>query len=208
MKKLIRVLLDVTRPSAADFLARSNAVYTGLNLNPAYPRPPVPMTEFRTAIDTYSAALTAALDGGAKAIAERNAAAQALRQMLRKLAHYVEAACNDDLTTLLSSGFQPVTTTRSRPLPVSDAIRKIVFAAGQAQVTLVKTPDAVSYELRWAAIDSGGSRGEWTTHPVPSTLPFTVAGLIPGTTYLFQARGVTRQNGVTPWSESITRICT
>src|SRR5262245_61531013 len=103
MKTMIRVLLDLTRMTAAVFLARANAVYAGLNLNPAYPNPPIPLPVLRTAIDDYAAAITAALDGGAKAIAQRNALGETLYRMLRKLAHYVEANCGDDLPTLLSS---------------------------------------------------------------------------------------------------------
>jgi hypothetical protein len=210
MTKLIRVLLDLTRMAAADLLARANAIYAGLNLNPAYPNPPIPMHELRLAIDDYSAAITAALDGGAKAIAQRNASGEALSRMLRKLAHYVEANCNGDMTTFLSSGFQPKITARARAHTVSESIRKVAPgpATGQAVVTLVKVPDAVSYELRWAAIASGGSPGDWTNQPVPSTRAFTVTGLTPGTTYTFQARAVTRYSGLTDWSESVTRICT
>jgi len=210
MKKLIRVLLDLTRMAAADLLARANAVYAGLNGNLAYPNPPVPMPEFRLAIDGFSAALTAALDGGAKAVAQRKAAAETLCRMLRQLAHYVEANCNDDMTTFLSSGFPAATAVRTKALPVSEAIRKTVFGptSGQAQVTLVKVPDAASYELRWAAVGAGGSPGEWTNHPVPSTRPVSLSGLTPGTTYVFQARALTRSNGYTAWSESVTRICT
>ena len=73
MLNVIRVLLDLSRLTVAELLARANAVYAGLNLNPAYPNPPIPLSDFRTAIDDFSAALTAALDGGAKAIAHRNA---------------------------------------------------------------------------------------------------------------------------------------
>jgi hypothetical protein len=210
MKRLIRVLLDLTRMTAADLLARANAVYAGLNLNPAYPNPPISMPEFRAAIDECSAALTAALDGGAKAIAHRNAAGEALRRILRMLAHYVEAACNDDMTTFLSSGFQPAITARTRTHPASDSIRKIVSgpASGQFVVTPVRVPDAASYELRWAAISPGGSPGDWVKQPVPNTRPFTVSGLTPGMTYAFQARALTRSSGLTRWSESVTRICT
>src|SRR5262245_9034688 len=99
MSKPIRVFADFTRMAFADVLARANFVYAGLNANPAYPNPPVPLTEFRKAIDDYSVSLTEALDGGSKAIAQRNASSEKLRGMLRKLSHYVEAACNDDMTT-------------------------------------------------------------------------------------------------------------
>ena len=149
------------------------------------------------AIDDYSAALTAALDGGAKATAQRNAAAETLCRMLRQLAHYVEANCNDDLTTFLSSGFPHASAARTKALPLSESIRKIAFgpSAGQALVTVVKVPSAVSYELRWAAVGAGGSPGEWTNHPVPSTRPATLSGLTPGTTYAFQAIRLARNPG-------------
>src|SRR5947207_7840122 len=151
MTNLIRVLLDLARMTAAEFLARANAVYAGMNLNPAYSNPPVSMAELRMAIDNFAAALTAALDGGAKAIAQRNVLGEALGRLLRKLAHYVEANCNDDLPTFLSSGFQPRTTARTQSQPVSETIRKIVAGSitGQLAITLVSVPDAVSYELRW-----------------------------------------------------------
>ena len=206
---MIRVLLDFTRTTAAEFLARANAVYAGLNFNPAYPNPPIPMPVFRTAIDDYSAAVTAAFDGGAKAIAHRNALGETLRKMLRQLAHYVEANCNDDMTTLLSSGFQAVSNARTRVQPVSESIRKIVpGASGEFLVGLVPAPRAVSYELRWAAIVSGGSPGAWTNQPVVQIRePLSVPGLAPGTAYSFQARAITR-SGVTGWSEPVTRICT
>ena len=210
MSTMIRVLLDFSRTAAAEFLARANAVYAGLNLNPAYPNQPVPMPEFRTAIDDYTAAITEALDGGAKAIAQRNASGETLRRILRQLAHYVEANCKDDITTLLSSGFQVGSPARTRALPVSESIRKIVPGAtsGEVVVALVAVSGAVSYELRWAPLVSGGSLGEWTNQAVAQIRPPTsVAGLTPGTTYVFQARALTR-SGFTDWSESVTRTCT
>jgi hypothetical protein len=210
MLSVIRVLLNLTKMTAADLLARANAVFAGLNLNPAYPNPPIPLTEFRTAIDDFSAAMTAALDGGAKAIAHKNAMGEKLRVMLRRLAQYVEANCNGDMTTFLSSGFQAVSNARTRPRSVSEAIRTIAAgpASGEFLVGLVKVPGAVSYELRWAPIVSGGTPGEWTSQPTAQTRPPTaVRGLNPGVSYVFQARALTR-SGLTNWSESVTRICT
>jgi hypothetical protein len=210
MLNVIRVLLTLTRMTAADLLARANAVFAGLNLNPAYPNPPIPLPDFRTAIDDFSAAMTAALDGGAKAIAHRNAVGEKLRVMLRRLAQYVEGNCNGDMTTFLSSGFQAVSNARTRPHSVSEAIRTIAPGAGSGEflVGLVKVPGAVSYELRWAPTASGGTPGEWSSQPVVKLRPPTlVKGLTPGVSYVFQARALTR-SGLTNWSESVTRICT
>ena len=210
MTTLIRVLLDFAKLTATAFLARANAVYAGLNQNPAYPNPPIPMPEFRTAIDDYTAAVTAALDGGAKAIAQRNALGETLRRMLRQLAHYVEASCNDNMTTFLSSGFQPAAKARSRSQPVSESIRKIELGptSGQVTVALVPVPGAVSYELRWAQVASGGTPGDWSNQPIARVRPPSpVSNLTPGAAYVFQARALT-PSGLTSWSDSITRICT
>ena len=209
MSTLIRVMLDVSRLTAADFLARVNAVFAGMNGNPAYPNPPIPMPVFRTAIDEYFAAITAALDGGARAIGQRNTLGEALRRMLRQLANYVEANCKDDMTMFLSSGFLAVSSTRTKTNPLTESIRYIENGiSGEFIVTLVKVPDAVSYELRWAPVASGGSPGDWTNLPIAAIRPATsVTGLIPGTTYVFEARALTR-SGLTEWSDSITRICT
>jgi hypothetical protein len=209
MKTVIRLVLDFCRTTVA-VITRANAVYAGMNLNPAYPTPPVPMAELRVAIDDCSAATTAALDGGTKAIAEKKVKTEVLEGMLRKLSHYVLAHCNDDLNTFLSSGFDGKAGRRAYPKPaISESIRKIVPgpASGQLLVSMVKAPRALSYELRWAPAGSGGSPGDWTSQPVGNTRPFAVTGLTPGTTYAFQGRAVTR-SGVTSWSESVSRICT
>ena len=209
MLNVIRVLLDLSRLTVAELLARANAVYAGLNLNPAYPNPPIPLSDFRTAIDDFSAALTAALDGGAKAIAHRNAVGEKLRVILRRLAHYVEANCNGDMTTFLSSGFRAVSNARTRARPLSEAIRTIASGpnSGEFLIGIVKVPDAVSYELRWAPV-SDSTVGEWITQPVAQTRPPTlVKGLTPGASYAFQARALTR-SGLTDWSASVARIST
>ena len=59
----IKALLDFVRTTPANLLARANAVYAGLNGNPAYTRLPVDLSEFRAEIDGYAAAIAEALDG-------------------------------------------------------------------------------------------------------------------------------------------------
>jgi hypothetical protein len=209
MTALIRVVLDLSRLTITELLAWANGIYAGMFENPAYPNPPVAMPEFRAAIDNFSVSITTALDGGTKAIADRNKAAEDLRRMLRKLAHYVEANCNDDMATFLSSGFQPLSTIRPKPVQASEHFRSVEPGAvsGEIVVKTVKKLDALIYELRHAAIASGGSPGEWTVHKVPSTRAFTVAGLTPGTSYAFQVRTFSRSGSLSEWSDPVTRIC-
>lgn len=80
------------------FLARANAIYTGIKENPTDFRAPIiDLATFKGEIDSLASKITAALDGGKKSIAERNHQAQVVIRMLRQLGHYVAAACKEDI---------------------------------------------------------------------------------------------------------------
>ena len=73
-------------------------------------------------------------------------------------------------------------------------------------MTLMPFPDAGSYEVQWAPLGAGvflahvASKAFTTLKP-----PVLITGLSAGTTYVFQARAVTK-TGHSDWSESVTRI--
>lgn len=209
--KPIQASLRLSKMAAGDVLARANAVVDGLYAaKDAYPNPPIDKPALQGQIESVSAALTAALDGGRKAIAERKHEMEVLRKFLRELARYVEANCKDDMPTFLLSGFQPVTTARVVVPPVSESIRKVVPGenSGQMLVTIVADPDAFSYELRWAPAGLGGIPEIWTVSD-PSQHETTGHGnrFDAWHGYAFQVRAVT-DSGYSDWSESVTRICT
>src|SRR5262249_39000454 len=131
-------------------------------------------------------------------------------RLLVQLAHYVEANCGGDMTIFLSSGFTPITSSRTAAPPASEAIRKIAQGplSGQMQIAPVKDPDAVSYEVRWAPVSADGAVGSWKSQPIAAVRPPTViSGLTPATTYAFQVRALTK-TGYTDWSDSVIRIAT
>src|SRR5579872_932370 len=103
---LIRAVLAITRLLDADFLVRLYKVYDGLLNNPAYTKPPVDLAAFKSAIDAYSASVTAAVDGGKAALTLRDKLRAEVAGMYHVLRHYVEFACNGDMNTFVSSGFQ------------------------------------------------------------------------------------------------------
>ncbi len=207
--KPIKAMLGFAKTAVADVLARANAVYNGMNGDADYSNPPVDMATLKGAIDILSSKITAALDGGKKAIAERAHQAEVVIKILRQLGHYVEANCKDDMTTFLKSGFQPVVHVRSAAQPLSQFIRKIDqgINSGQLLVTIAAVLGALTYELRWAPVGTGGTPGTWTIQPVGKTRPATsVTGLTPGTTYAFQVRSFSN-SGYSDWSDSVTRMC-
>ena len=211
MAQLIQASLAFTKMAAAELLSFLNAVYARMKDNPAFTvNLPFDMAIFKAAIDSFTSAVDAALDGSKKAMAERNRQREVVIKMLRQLAHYVEAASKDDVSLFLSSGFEVRPTGRTKTPPLSQFIRKIDAGdkSGQLLVSVVPFPDAHSYEVRWAPANTGGTEPTWTIHAVGKTQrPVTAANLTPGTAYAFQGRALT-DSGFTDWSDPITRICT
>ena len=214
MSKTLRPSIDFnskTDPKAV--LSRGTAVCTGLTNNPAFtnPPPPVDVAAFKSALDGLSVAIADALDGGKKAIAEREHKKEVVIKMLRRLAHYVEAHCQDDINILLSSGFAVVNSARKPVELLSQSIRRIESTpiSGQLLVTIVSIASAFSYELRWTpAVEPGETPGPWSVHPVVKTRPpVLITGLTPGVTYVFQVRTLT-ESGYTDWSDSVSRMAT
>ena len=94
--------------------------------NPAYPAPAVPVADLAASRAAFLSALSASDTGGVQATAAKNDAREALLKLLRKQAAYVQGEMNDDLATLLSSGFVNVSRNRTRvqlPPPRVECIR-------------------------------------------------------------------------------------
>src|SRR5881628_3393652 len=123
--KVIKAALSFLKAAPVEILPRATAIYAGVKDNPAYPNPPFDLALLKSGIDGLASAITEALDGGRKAIAERNRLVESVIKMLRQLAHYVEAACKDDVKIFLSSGFELVSTIRTASPTVSSVIRAI-----------------------------------------------------------------------------------
>jgi len=175
-----------------------------------YNKPPVDLTAYAGAITSFKNSIPAALDGSKAAIALKNKLRAAAIKMYKQQAHYVEANCNDDMSTFLLSGFQAKASTKMLTPSASESIRKLQPGAnsGQVKITPMRYKAATAYEIRWAPIPAGGAASNWTSLSVTGVRPpTTIAGLMPGTTYGFQVRALTR-NGYTDWSDSVTIICT
>jgi len=208
--KKIKAVLGFGKTSDADLIKVLEAVLNGMTSNPAYLNPPVALTDFKAAIDSFSVLVTDALDGGKKVNSAKRKQRGVVVKMVTQLGHYVEAACNDDVATFDTSGFTAVSTVRTPPQPVSGA--KISWVdrganSGQVLVRISPITGAVSYELRYGLVGNGGAPpATWTTLPLAGTKTVTVDNLTPGASYAFQVRGLGRL-GYSDWSDLVTFIC-
>ena len=88
---IIKPILGVFGVPDPHLVSRLNAVHDGMLNNPVYANPPVDMAAFKAAIDAYTAAVAAALDGGKGPIAARDVKRR-WATSLQKLRDQVHAA--------------------------------------------------------------------------------------------------------------------
>ena len=176
----------------------STGVGTALAGNAAYPAPPVTLADLEAARGDFDQKLAAAALGGPSDTAAKNAARQVLIGLLRKLAHYVEAESNNDLPTLLSSGFNAASTER-RQSPLEQPTNLVITngASGQLVGSVNVVKNTSMYEGR---IKLDGT--DW----MPSVFTgdsrhIIFDGLTPGTAYTLQVRALGGSTGQSDWSD-------
>jgi hypothetical protein len=209
--KHIYVLGGYNKNSAAVNLTYANAVHSGIFTDPEdYPEPPIDEPTFKGAIDAFSQKITAALDGGKKAIADRNQQEEIVINMLRELGNYVEKACKNDMATFLKSGFRAKSPATGPKRSLSRFIRSVTPGpnSGTLLIVINAVDGAAAYQFRFAPTVNGAP-GTWTTQLITKTRPgTTITGLTPGATYAIQVRSFADGAGFTDWSDSVTRVCT
>ena len=131
----IKAILGFNKTAPTVLLARATAVLAGVYGDTTdYANPPIAAADFKTDVDAFSAAITAALDGGKKAVAARAHQGEVVIKALRQLGHYVEANCKDDMPTLLKSGFEAAPVVKATAQPLSQFIRNIQQGANSGQL--------------------------------------------------------------------------
>ena len=207
--KHIRPSLNLMPLSSDALVARANSVKAGIDNNPAFPHPPVDAATLGATIDSYLFATAEGLDSK-KARAVRDERRLDLIRMLRQIGHYVEANCKNDLTTLLSSGFEPIPprATAQQPLPPAAIVAVEQGGnSGQLLVYLKPLPKARHYEIKYTPAGGGGAPGSSAATVVPSAkAAVPIENLTPGTTYTFQVRAYGKL-GFTDWSDPVSRMC-
>jgi len=207
---ILKPVLGVAVMSDNDLLSRLNAVHDKMLNNPAYPSPPVDMPGFKAAIDAYTAAVAAALEGGKAATVARDKRRTDAIIMFRLLGHYVESVCKNDMTSFVSSGFVLSTTgqrTPPRPVDVPSILAVDQGITGQLLVSVQPVARARTYDIRYAPDPAAGAAINWTTISAASTKPaIPINNLTKGVNYTFQVRAFGKL-GFSDWSSSVERMC-
>jgi hypothetical protein len=209
--KKIKAIIGLDKMPDGNVTALLNATVKGLTANATiYSRLPVDLTTYQAAISAYEDAVSTAVNGSKVQVAQKNKLRNAVVKMYTLNAHYVEATCNDDMTTFLLSGYQPASITRVPPQPVDvPTIASIVYgpSSGQLKVKVSPVAKALSYDLRYAPLPVNGATPNWTQVTLPSKKAYIVSNLTPGTMYTFEARALGRL-GYSDFGAAVNKMAT
>jgi hypothetical protein len=194
----LRVSLSFARLPDADLDNFAERVIKGITGNVAYPAPPVAIADLHTAVSDFLSKVAAAESGGRMDTAAKNNSRQALVEMFRQVADYVHLNCHNDRATLLSSGFQAMSTNRSAS-PLEQPQRVVVKngSSGQLVARVARVPNTRVYEGRIKA-----SAGDWMRSVFTGdSQHITFDGLTPGTVYTIEVRAIGGSTGQSDWSD-------
>ena len=195
---ILKVSLGFARLPDGELDNFAQGVISAMTGNAAYQSPPVTMAALQTATDDFTDKIAKAQAGGPGDTAAKNNSRQSLLGLLRILASYVQMNCQNDMATLLGSGFQAHSSNRAQsPLeqPISLSIKN-----GMSEQLLADVDP-----VRNTSMDEGrikGTDGNW----LPSVFTgdsqhITFNGLTPGTVYTVQARALGGSTGQSDWSD-------
>ncbi len=204
-KRMPQIRVSLGFAQAADHVIEELAdeVLAGMTGNAAFPSPPVTLTGFTSANNTFSNARVAAAQGGPADTAAKDLAREEVVRQLRLLAGYVQERAESDMAKLLSSGFDAVSSNRASAALSKPHILDVINAgSGQLKLRVSPVQNARMYEVR--QYSSGGqfvSAGVFN-----STRDITLTGLTAGTTYTIEVRALGGATGHSEWSAPTSRM--
>ena len=197
--------------SDPDVIALAGAVVKGVYAEKAFATPPVDQQTLETAVNDLNGAIAAqAAGGGTAATVAKKTKREVLNGVLRKLAHYVQANCNDDLQLVTNSGFQARrVSVRSTAPPDKAQIQSVDNGhTTQLVVTVKKVPHAKMYQVQIAAVGANNTVGPFQPVGIfAKSRSMTLTGLTPGTIYAVQVRAWGGPTGFGDWSDPLSHMC-
>jgi len=199
----IRTSRNFGRMSDLDLSKFTGGVIKGLTGNAELDEPPVNPTDLSKLKKTLDDAIVAAAGGGSLATAQKDAARAALINALSKDASYVDINCDEDVTILMSAGYEAVSTNRTPEVLGAPVVTGAEYGqAGEIKLRIKGDPNRKAIQGRIKA--SGGEFGPVVTFQNSRQILFK--GLAAGTTYVMQLCGLGGTTGQSDWSEPVTKI--
>jgi hypothetical protein len=182
------------------FVAKTIKGFTG---NVDLPDPPAKPDALTTLKQTFDDAIVDASNGGTLATATKDAARATCLSALNKNASYVDINCDDDITILLSSGYEAVSTNRAQTvLGAPEIVAADYVQAGEIKLRVKGDANRKAIQGRIKTLG-----GEWgPTISFKNSRAILFEGLNAGTTYVMQLIGLGGSTGQSDWSEPVSKM--
>lgn len=180
-----KVIYGFSQLSDDSFYALAQRVVESMTDNAHYPAPAPSLADVSAAVTEYGDALVLR-GGGKETTAAKNEKRRVLQKLLGELALYVQANCQDNLTILLSSGFEA----RKVSAPVGMLLKPENFKvengpnAGSMKLMVDKVFGADNYVFE-CAIAPATETTPWTSK-ISSGRSLMIEGLTSGVKYAFR----------------------
>ena len=212
MTQQVTVKTNVKRLSDPDAIAFAGTVIKGVCVDKVIAAaPPFDEATLQTAVDDLKGAIAAQAQagGGTVVTAVKKKKRNVLDGLLRKLAHYVQANCNDDVQLVVKAGFQARATSARSQTQLDKATILSVENVHTRQVVVNarKVSGAKLYEAQTAIVSANNTGSFQSAGVFSKARSMTITGLTPGTTYAIQVRALGGSTGSGDWSDTVTRIC-
>jgi len=195
---------NVTRLKADALVGKSAYVVGKMTGNAGFASPVPALASITTAQTALETAIKAAQSGAHEDIANRNVRAGVLRELLSKLARYVNSVAGGDLTLALSSGFEEAK--GHEPIVKLEASKELRGRpsdyTGQVELRWKLVRGARMYQVYMTAGDPNDTTG-WSVVGVISRTNHSVGDLESGKFYSFRVTALGAA-GEGPFSEIVT----
>lgn len=206
---MAKAKLGLDKLTDTQVVDKATTIKTSMTGNAYFPTPNPTLASIGTAITTAAtkiAAYNASLTATQTALADRDAALEALRALLALLAAYVDNTSGGDPAKITSSGMS--VRAANGAIGTVTQVLKLVVAAGENDGTLETSwspvRGAVSYEIQVSVDPATGS--SWEFKMVAGRSDATILGVPSGTKQWVRVRAIGANNIPGPWSDPAAKM--
>lgn len=218
MKRLPQADVAFNKLTDSGLLVRTQAIHDGLTGNATFPTPTITLASYQAFIDSYAAALSAAVKGSKADTAAKDNAKAILINNTRSICSYVNQVIQDLYASatpgnftgydffrrlILSTGFTlSKAVARQGPLSVLRILESRSLTSGQLYIRVSRVPGAKAFLVQTQSLEVPGEPVLGTTY---SNSRITVVGLVNGFGVRFRvaAIGPGIEPVFTSWQERI-----